>query len=167
MVPIIWLQKMKTIIKLVMKNLFKLFLFLTILVNAVSCDDYNDSHQVEPDPVLSYYQLSGTWRLDKWNGETQDDVTYVYVKLNSKEQTFAIYSNIDSYYPVVRTGHFDLEYDYDNEYNVISGFYDYSFGFFQYDYKVNKVDDDTMIWTAIGAEDVCVYRRASLPEGME
>ena len=151
-----------------MKNILKIFVLLAISANLISCKDDNTGSIKPVDPVLSYYQLAGTWKLVEWNGVAQDETKpYVYIKLDSKEQTFSMYSNIDSYYPTVRTGYFDLEYDDQLEYNVLTGYYDYSFGFFQYDYRVVKSGDDKMIWTAIDAEDKCVYVRSELPEGLE
>lgn len=150
-----------------MKNIIKFFLLLTITAFTVSCTEKIEV-QDTADPVLSYYKLAGTWKLVEWNGTAYDDtMPYVYVTLDSKEQTFALYSNLDSYYPVVRTGLFDLEYDYDLEYNILTGYYDYSFGFFQYDYRVLMDGTDTMIWMAIGAEDKCVYTRSELPEELK
>lgn len=150
-----------------MKNIIKLFLSLAIAAFTVSCTEKFEV-QDTADPVLSYYKLAGTWRLVEWNGITYDDSKpYVYVTLDSKEQTFTLYSNLDSYYPVVRTGLFDMEYDTDLQYNILTGYYDYSFGFFQYDYRVLLEGTDKMIWIAIGAEDKCVYTRSELPEGLK
>lgn len=150
-----------------MKNIVKLFLLLAVSAFTISCNE-KMGVQDTADPVLSYYKLAGTWRLVEWNGAKYDDSTpYVYLTLDSKEQTFKLYSNVDSYYPVVRSGKFDLVYDNDLQYNVLTGYYDYSFGFFQYDYRVLMESNDKMIWVAIGAEDKCVYSRAELPEGLE
>ena len=122
-----------------MKNIIKFFLLLTVTAFTVSCAEKIEV-QDTADPVLSYYKLAGTWKLVEWNGTAYDDtMPYVYVTLDSKEQTFTLYSNLDSYYPVVRTGLFDLEYDNDLQYNILTGYYDYSFGFFQYDDTVFSV----------------------------
>lgn len=150
-----------------MKNIIKFFLLLTITAFTVSCTEKIEV-QDTADPVLSYYKLAGTWKLVEWNGTAYDDtMPYVYVTLDSKEQTFTLYSNLDSYYPVVRTGLFDMEYDYDLQYNILTGYYDYSFGFFQYDYRVLLDGNDKMIWMAIDAEDKCVYTRSELPEELK
>ena len=150
-----------------MKNITKFILLLAMTVLAVACNN-KTTPQETADPVLSYYKLAGTWKLAEWNGVSYDNsITYVYLTLDSKEQTFTLYSNMDSYYPEVRSGLFDLEYDYDLQYNVLTGYYDYSFGFFQYDYRVLLEGNDTMIWMAIGANDKCVYKRSEVPEGLE
>ena len=152
---------------LIMKNIIKLFLVLTVSAFTFSCNEKIEV-QDTADPVLSYYKLAGTWKLVEWNGVSYDDsMPYVYITLDSKEQTFKLYSNMDSYYPVLRTGNFDMDYDNDLQYNILTGYYDYSFGFFQYDYRVLLQDNDTMIWIAIGAEDKCIYTRTDLPEGLE
>ena len=148
-------------------NRFKTILaMLAFVLLAISCQK-DDTPKVEYLDVTPN-NISGNWKLVEWNGVSYDDsMPYVYITLDSKEQTFKLYSNMDSYYPVLRTGNFDMEYDNDLQYNILTGYYDYSFGFFQYDYRVLLQDNDTMIWIAIGAEDKCIYTRTDLPEGLE
>ncbi|MGM9741173.1 MAG: hypothetical protein ACI3ZP_11275 [Candidatus Cryptobacteroides sp.] len=146
----------------------KVLYILTLAVIIPFCNSCSDDHTYEDtaDPVLSYYQIVGTWRLTEWNGEEIDsDARYFYMVLESKERTFTIYQNLDSANPYSMTGTFSLEYDEEEEINVVSGMYDHEFGFWSHEYRVIKTDDDTMVWTAIDdPEDVSVYKRSTLPE---
>ncbi|MGM9738100.1 MAG: hypothetical protein ACI3ZT_06780 [Candidatus Cryptobacteroides sp.] len=148
-----------------MKNILKLWALAAVLVGFQACSE-DHSYEDESDPVLSYYQIVGTWKLTEWNGEDMESGDrYVYMVLESKERTFKIYQNIESAQPREMTGTFELVYDDEACVNIVSGMYDHEFGFWNNDYIVTKKDEDTMIWTVSGnPSDVSVYRRYSVLE---
>jgi len=150
-----------------MKLRISAILALAGLLCCLSACQKDRSYEDNTDPAISYYQITGTWQLTEWKGEKIDgQERYVYMTLESKEQTFGIYQNLDSAQPRHLTGSFELEYDEDEGVNVISGLYDHASGFWNNEYVITSITEDMMEWTVKGdPTDVSVYRRcSSLPD---
>lgn len=144
------------------------FISLISAVLAFQSCKVDHSYESSDDPVLSYYQITGTWKLSEWKGESLDgDGRFFYMVLESKDTKFTVYHNLDSARPISLTGTFSLEYDEDEGVNVVSGLYDHEYGLWANDYIVSKKGDDKMVWTAVSDPgDVSVYVRTALPENL-
>lgn len=144
------------------------FISLISAVLAFQSCKVDHSYESSDDPVLSYYQITGTWKLSEWKGESiEDDGRFFYMVLESKDTKFTVYHNLDSARPISLTGTFSLEYDEDEGVNVVSGLYDHEYGLWANDYIVSKKGDDKMVWTAVSDPgDVSVYARTELPENL-
>lgn len=150
-----------------MKKIFG-FISLFSAILAFQACEVDHSYESTDDPVLSYYQIAGTWKLSEWKGESlEGDARFFYMVLESKDTRLTVYHNLDSARPISLSGAFDLEYDEDEGVNVISGLYDHEYGLWANDYIVRMNGDDKMVWTAVSdPEDVSVYVRTKLPENL-
>lgn len=157
-------------------------IFAVLAASAVMCSCEKDhTYEDDSDPEIALYQITGTWKLESWSYGQIPEGVYSYIVLDSKENTFEIYQNVDSPYSRHLTGNFSLVYKEDKGQNIISGWYDHDSGFWASDYIVTTVTADSMTWISTGTtsgpqtvstkttqvpnRDICVYRRCdSIPE---
>lgn len=151
-----------------MKKIFGFISLISAILAFQACE-VDHSYESTDDPVLSYYQIAGTWKLSEWKGANiGDDGRFFYMTLVSKDAEFTIWHNLDSARPISLTGTFTMEYDEDEGVNVISGIYDHEYGLWANDYIVTLKDADSMVWTSVSdPEDISVYIRAELPEDIQ
>ena len=150
-----------------MRKIFGFISLITAVLAFQSCK-VDHSYESSDDPVLSYYQIAGTWKLSEWKGVSiEDDGRFFYMVLESKDTKFTVYHNLDSARPITLTGTFGLEYDEDEGVNVVSGMYDHEYGLWANDYIVRMRDKDTMVWVALSDPgDVSIYVRTTMPESL-
>ena len=112
-----------------------------------------NAFEVEFGSVISFSDISGSWRLDKWNGSVPP--FNVSMEIND-DGTIVLWQRIDDY----SWERYDSEASLDM--NVISG--TYSDGVpWSACYSI-QLDGEEMIWTNTEDEsDVSVYVRTSLP----
>ena len=130
-----------------MKKLTNLLMLLAVALFA-ACEEPIDT--IEPTLDVKSHNLDGVWKLDKLNGNSLADGTYVYLVLDRK-YTFEIYQNTASMYPVLYTGDYELEYDW-RVGDVISGTYDYGLGAWSNEYVVTALYKKSMTWKAKGED---------------
>lgn len=126
-----------------MKKIFPLLL-LTLITAFTACEK-----PIEEIPALevNYINLDGTWQLAEWNDAPLADGTWLYIVLDRKEHTFKVYDNLNSMYPHLSTGVFEIANDW-RVGDVISGTYDYENGAWNHDYIVTDLYQESMLWTA-------------------
>ena len=150
------------------KNFIRLAFSVLAFLCLQACEKAH-SYIDDSDPVLSAYQLSGSWQLTKWRGETFDGAgRYCYLKFESKDGRFELYQNFDSAQPRHITGTFTLKYDEKTGRNIIKGVYDHASGYWNNDYVISDFGEQSMIWTVKNDEtDVSVYSRCDgIPLGI-
>lgn len=145
-----------------------ILLAVSLFFGLCSCEP-DHTYADDTEPAIELYQIRGTWQLKSWNGaEVSESGLYAYIVFDTKELTVDLYQNFDSMYGRHLTGTFSLEYDSDEELNIISGIYDNGTGFWNGDYVVTDVTDDSMTWLLYSgstkaadyeSSDVCVYER--------
>lgn len=126
-----------------MKKIFPLLL-LTLTTAFTACEK-----PIEEIPALevNYINLDGTWQLAEWNDAPLADGTWLYIVLDRKEHTFKVYDNLNSMYPHLSTGVFEITNDW-RVGDIISGTYDYDNGAWNHDYIVTDLYQESMLWTA-------------------
>lgn len=126
-----------------MKKIFPL-LFLALMTAFTACEK-----PIEEIPALevNYINLDGTWQLAEWNDAPLADGTWLYIVLDRKEHTFKVYDNLNSMYPHLSTGVFEITNDW-RVGDIISGTYDYDNGAWNHDYIVTDLYQESMLWTA-------------------
>lgn len=126
-----------------MKKIFPL-LFLALMTAFTACEK-----PIEEIPALevNYINLDGTWQLAEWNDAPLADGTWLYIVLDRKEHTFKVYDNLNSMYPHLSTGVFEITNDW-RVGDIISGTYDYANGAWNHDYIVTDLYQESMLWTA-------------------
>lgn len=126
-----------------MKKIFPLLL-LTLTTAFTACEK-----PIEEIPALevNYINLDGTWLLAEWNDAPLADGTWLYIVLDRKEHTFKVYDNLNSMYPHLSTGVFEITNDW-RVGDIISGTYDYDNGAWNHDYIVTDLYQESMLWTA-------------------
>ena len=126
-----------------MKKIFPL-LFLALTIAFTACEK-----PIEEIPALevNYINLDGTWQLAEWNDAPLADGTWLYIVLDRKEHTFKVYDNLNSMYPHLSTGVFEITNDW-RVGDIISGTYDYENGAWNHDYIVTDLYQESMLWTA-------------------
>lgn len=126
-----------------MKKIFPLLL-LTLTTAFTACEK-----PIEEIPALevNYINLDGTWQLAEWNDASLADGTWLYIVLDRKEHTFKVYDNLNSMYPHLSTGVFEITNDW-RVGDIISGTYDYDNGAWNHDYIVTDLYQESMLWTA-------------------
>ena len=146
-----------------MKKLTNIFMLMLLLVG-VSCTP--DVIEETTLPVNNY-NIDGTWQLAEWNNAPLAEGTFLYIVLDSKG-TFCIYSNINSMYPVMQTGHFAIEKDWRIG-DIISGTYDHELGTWNNKYIITDLYKESMVWTAKDdASDIQKFVRVvAVPEHIE
>lgn len=119
-------------------------LLVTIVTMMAACEK-----EETPIPTLevNYINLDGTWQLVEWRGEPLAEGIWLYIALDRKDHTFAIYDNISTMYPRLTTGTFELENDW-RVGDIISGTYDFGNGAWNHDYLVTGLYRESMLWTA-------------------
>lgn len=148
-----------------MKVFNKLITLVLLTLCIVSCSDNND----EPQPSLTPTPatLNGTWRLDNWNGQGEQDNWYVYITFDRLTDTYVMYQRQNSMKSEKKTGSFTITKDEETNTYVLSGTYDYTFGgVWTNDYVITELHDNTMTLTIKGDDsDVQKYVRVeSVPE---
>lgn len=126
-----------------MMKITNLLMILSVALFA-ACDDPVDT--TVPPLKVTPYNLDGTWQLAEWNGSPLADSTYVYLVLDRK-QTFEMYQNTGSMYPMLYTGTYGLEEDW-RVGDIISGVYDYEQGEWNHKYVITDLYKESMTWTA-------------------
>lgn len=128
-----------------MKLIKSLIMMLVSVAFMLSCD--------KEDVVVKYMDvtpnnIAGEWELVEWNGSSLSEGTYFYIDLIRKDGEYIIYQNFDSMgqLPHIATGRFSIETDIDS---VISGNYDFDGGMWSHSYKITKLTENTMTWTAV------------------
>lgn len=151
-----------------MKNIFKIVLFLSIVIAATACSNDDEPKIVEQPLEVTYANVAGTWQLTNWNGKPLVDGLYCYIELNRKEQTFVIYDNMNSMFAHKLTGSFTLAKDENDEsIDIISGAYDYDGGSWSNSYQL-QVFAQRMTWTVLTDHtDVSLYERCpAIPDNV-
>lgn len=103
---------------------------------------------------VNAHNISGSWKLEQWNGAALNDSTYMYVNFVRNDRTFTIYQNLDSFtnVPHVATGSFYI--DTDPELGaVIRGQYDNDSGDWAHRYIVRELTATSMKWIAKDAPE--------------
>lgn len=98
---------------------------------------------------VNAHNISGSWKLEQWNGAVLNDSTYMYVDFVRNDRIFTIYQNLDSFtnVPHVATGSFYI--DTDPELGaVIRGQYDNDSGDWAHRYIVRELTATSMKWIA-------------------
>ena len=123
---------------------------LTILFAAaalISCAE-------KTEPVVEQLEvnannISGSWKLEEWNGSAMYETTYMYVNFVRNDRTFTIYQNMDSFadVPHVATGTYYIETDVELG-AIIRGMYDYDSGDWAHRYIVKSLTASEIIWVA-------------------
>lgn len=144
-----------------MTNKFIRFFLSVLLCGCLHACEEDHSYIDPVDPVISVFQLSGTWRLTQWRDENLSGVErYCYLKIESKENRFELYQNFDSAQPRHITGSFSLKYDEELGHNIIRGVYDHASGYWNNDYVISNFNNRSMTWTVQeDALDVSIYTR--------
>lgn len=112
------------------------------------------SCEKEPAQVIEYldvnaHNISGNWKLDKWNDAPLAEGTEMYIKFNRNDQTYEMWQNMDSFadIPHYVTGEFNIVSDPETG-SLLYGKYDYDQGGWQYTYIVKELTDNSMMWVA-------------------
>lgn len=68
-----------------MKKIFGFISLISAILAFQACE-VDHSYESTDDPVLSYYQIAGTWKLSEWKGANiGDDGRFFYMTLVSKD----------------------------------------------------------------------------------
>ena len=71
-------------------------IFAVLAASAVMCSCEKDhTYEDDTDPEIALYQITGTWKLESWSYGQIPEGVYSYIVLDSKENTFEIYQNVD------------------------------------------------------------------------
>ncbi len=145
-----------------MKNFLKLIALSLCLTVFVGCNDDDDA-VVVPSLEVTSSNVAGEWRLAEWRGKPLAEGSYVWMEL-TRQESFAIYQNIDSFGARCLTGDYNIVVD-SSLGAVIRGIYDYTMSTeWSHRYIVTDLTADRMVWTAVDdSEDVSVYVRESIP----
>ena len=131
-----------------MKRILNLIMFLSAFA-AVSCELVEDGGIQEPLLEVNANNISGQWQLMRWNENTLNDDTYVYIDIVRNDRTYTMYQNIDSFKDVPHkvTGSYYLEVDPAIG-AVIRGSYDHDSGDWAHRYVITDLTRSHMVWTA-------------------
>ncbi|MBR2351343.1 MAG: lipocalin family protein [Alistipes sp.] len=128
--------------------------------------------EVSPYKDVTPHNISGTWRLESWNGGLAAD-TEVYIIFERAERTFVMYDNLRTDYLHKSTGRYNITTDA-NLGAIIIGEYDNGAGPWSDRYVVRELTDSSMKFIAkssleddVPGEDVSLYVRAELPSEIE
>ncbi|NDV65171.1 hypothetical protein [Bacteroides sp. 224] len=134
-----------------MKTFLKCMLLTVVLCGVWSCSDDDKTTTLPPTPV-TYNEISGTWKMTKWNNEDMNDKRYFYVTFDRKDRVFDIYQNLDTEKTRHLTGRYLLDYDEDLG-TVISGDYHHAAGSWSHTYLLNDFSKDEMTWVVVTREN--------------
>ena len=147
-----------------MKTLYRILIMTVLFIGISSCSDDEDIQDASLE--LTYANLHGTWRLDNWNGQGEEENWYCYITFDRKEHTFVMYQRFGSMVSEKITGSFEIEYDENLECNILAGEYDYGQGEWIQKYIVSELKESTMTWLVKGDDtDISKYVRCDkIPE---
>lgn len=145
-----------------MKQIFKIYLLAVLSIGMTACDKDKDP-VIEPQLEVNYRNVSGNWELTEWKGEVLPKELDCYLKLNRLDNTFEIYDNLGSMYPVKTTGTYEISGDKYDGY-ILTGVYDYTHEDWN-EYMITSLTQSVM--TLVKKEDlsdISVYSRCdSIP----
>lgn len=111
-------------------------------------------------PTVEYLEvnannISGNWKLDKWNGSDMASGTYMYVKFVRNGTTFDMWQNMDSFsnIPHYSFGNFNILIDEERGAYIIGEYLPQDTGFWKHNYLVKDLTKDTMTWVAMDDEN--------------
>lgn len=147
-----------------MKNYLKIALVALVTFVGVSCT--KDGGDGETFLAVTPNNIAGVWSLYSYdNGVTLEEGTYLYIEFNRADLSFVRYDNLESMEPRKLSGSFAITTE---ESAIIRGMYDFGMGDWAHRYYVRDLTATTMKWVATDNEnDVRIYVRASLPEGLK
>lgn len=133
-----------------MKTFLKCMLLAVVFCGVWSCSD-DDKPALPPEPV-TYHDISGTWKMTKWNDEEMNDGRYFYVTFDRKDRVYDIYQNLDTEKTRHLTGRYILDYDEDLG-STIEGDYDHAAGLWSHTYLLNQFSKTEMTWVVVTREN--------------
>lgn len=139
---------------------------MCVALFATGCDKGGEEESTKRQNVaVTYYTIDGVWMLQMWNGASLAEGTLLYVALDRKEHRFEIWDNLNSMYPTMKSGGFQLSVD-DMDRDIISGWYDYGVGDWGNDYIVElNAEGDRMVWHTVSSNEEMVFVEVDkLPE---
>ena len=139
---------------------------MCVALFATGCDKGGEEENTKRQNVaVTYYTIDGVWMLQMWNGAPLAEGTLLYVALDRKEHRFEIWDNLNSMYPTMKSGGFQLSVD-DMDRDIISGWYDYGVGDWGNDYIVElNAEGDRMVWHTVSSNEERVFVEVDkLPE---
>lgn len=139
---------------------------MSVALFAMGCDKGGEEENTKRQNVaVTYYTIDGVWMLQMWNGAPLAEGTLLYVALDRKEHRFEIWDNLNSMYPTMKSGGFQLSVD-DMDRDIISGWYDYGVGDWGNDYIVElNAEGDRMVWHTVSSNEEMVFVEVDkLPE---
>ena len=139
---------------------------MCVALFATGCDKRGEEENTKRQNVaVTYYTIDGVWMLQMWNGAPLAEGTLLYVALDRKEHRFEIWDNLNSMYPTMKSGGFQLSVD-DMDRDIISGWYDYGVGDWGNDYIVElNAEGDRMVWHTVSSNEEMVFVEVDkLPE---
>jgi len=161
-----------------MRTFLKYTLMVAVICGFWSCSDDDDDNPVVK-PNVTYYQMAGTWKMTKWNGQEMNDGRYFYVTFDRKDRVFDIYSNLDTEKTRHLTGRYLMNYIEDLG-TIIEGDYHHASGQWNQSYLLNEFSNTEMSWVVVTREhnlpanpwtpdfsDVTVYTRVdAIPDNV-
>lgn len=147
-----------------MKNCLKIAVMALVMLVGVACT--KDGGDGETFLDVTPNNISGVWSLYSYDdGVLLEEGTYLYIEFDRAERTFVRYDNLESMVPRKLSGSFAITTE---ESAIIRGMYDFGMGDWAHRYYVRDLTATTMKWVATDNEnDVRIYVRASLPEGLK
>lgn len=134
----------------------KIIIAIFCVLAAVACEKPAPE---APQPVqlrVSLTNIAGEWDLMQWKGNAVESGSVV-VKL-SKDKTFVLTQTVGSMYPAEYTGEYNLVEEAEG--TVIRGIYDYTYEYWDHQYKITSLTEEEMEWTSTDdAEDIYVYSK--------
>ncbi len=147
----------------------RIAIIFAVVMAAISCQKPAEEENVQL-PV-NYNNVSGTWKLDAYDGNSLDEGVFQYINFerkaveNSPFRTFQEYSNIASQYPVKKEGRYLLSETEEGK-DVIEGLYPNELSKeWNHKYIIVLLTEEKMVWVAQDDPSVeNVYVRAEIPE---
>lgn len=134
------------------------FALVAAALLVVGCNNDGDVELTQkPNKAVTYYTIDGVWMLEEWNGAPLTGGTLLYVVLDRKEHRFEMWDNLNSMYPTMNSGSFQLSVD-EMSRDIISGWYDYGVGDWTNEYVVElNAEGDRMVWRAVASDEVMAF----------
>jgi hypothetical protein len=147
-----------------MKKILKLMLVALCAIGGWSCELTAPEEPQGEELEVTTNNISGSWKLAKWNGEALPEDNYVYIDFVRADGTYTMYQNIDSFSTRVITGRYTLYVDEEVGAAVLRGDYDHGAGEWNHRYIIDHLTRSEMRLVAKdNAEDICLYERCEIP----
>lgn len=148
-----------------MKKLFRLLIAATMMMVAgYGCEQPEDNTLPEEQLEVTAANLSGSWKLDKWNDVQLPESNFVYIDFERSDRTYTLYQNIDSFDKRTITGRYFIYVDETLGEAILRGEYDHGAGEWNHRYIVKSLTATTMLLVAKdNIEECCSYIRQEIP----